>query len=187
MNLIIVTLTASILLMVIIGGMVVLLWRCLYIAGPDEILVFSGRGSVLPDGRQLGYRLIQGGGRGVRIPLLDQVQRMSLAPIPVEVALLKVLARNGETISLHANATVGVSRDPVRIHHAIERFLSHPENIHEAARQCLSAAFRDVIAASTLEEIRQDRERFISLVEVSAADDLDRMGLIVDTLDIRGP
>jgi flotillin len=50
----------------------------LRICRPNEILIFSGRKHKTSDGRSVGYRVVFGG-RGVRIPLVETVDRMDLS------------------------------------------------------------------------------------------------------------
>ena len=74
--------------MAVILGLLVfvfLLSRFLYICGPHEILVFSGRKHKLPDGSMVGFKVIHGG-RGFRMPLLEEVSRMDVRLYGVEVA-----------------------------------------------------------------------------------------------------
>jgi uncharacterized membrane protein YqiK len=58
----------------------------LYICPPNEILIFSGKRRRLPDGTEVGYRIIKGG-RGFKIPIVETVHRMSLATIPIEIEI----------------------------------------------------------------------------------------------------
>ncbi|MBA3462190.1 MAG: flotillin family protein, partial [Deltaproteobacteria bacterium] len=52
--------------------------RIIYICPPNEVLIFSGGHRRMPGiDRPIGYRLIQGG-RGIRIPLIEVVDRMNL-------------------------------------------------------------------------------------------------------------
>src|SRR5688572_22628343 len=61
-----------------------LIKKFLYICGPHEILVFSGRKHQLPDGSMSNYKIIHGG-RGLRTPFLEVVSRMDMRLFPVEV------------------------------------------------------------------------------------------------------
>ena len=57
----------------------------LFIGRPNEVLIFSGRQQTMADGTVRGYRELIGGGRSFRWPLIEQVARMDLSTIPVEV------------------------------------------------------------------------------------------------------
>lgn len=67
----------------IVAGLILLTFikANLHICPPNEILIFSGKKRKLPDGTEVGYRIIKGG-RGFKIPIVETVHRMSLATIP---------------------------------------------------------------------------------------------------------
>src|SRR5688572_32655586 len=76
----------------VVAGVVVLLVLVIFyryllrICRPNEILIFSGRKHRTSDGRSVGYRVVFGG-RGMRIPLLETVNRMDVSLISVPIAV----------------------------------------------------------------------------------------------------
>ena len=67
--------------------------RLLYICQPNEVLIFSGGQRAAASGRKVGYRIIKGG-RAIRIPLFETVDRMDLTNMPIEVQVQgRLLAR----------------------------------------------------------------------------------------------
>src|SRR5580698_8312901 len=64
------------------------------ICKPNEILVFSGRRHVLPDGTKSGYKILHGG-RGFRMPFLENVSRMDMRLFAVEVAVHNAYSKGG--------------------------------------------------------------------------------------------
>ena len=54
----------------------------LYIAGPNEVLIFSG-GNYQLEKRESGYQLLKGG-RRMRIPIFERVDRIDLTNMTVE-------------------------------------------------------------------------------------------------------
>ena len=71
-----------------------LLRNLLYICGPNEVLVFSGAPRQVENGRQVGYRVVKGG-RSVRIPLLETVDRVDLTNMIIEVSVTNAYSRGG--------------------------------------------------------------------------------------------
>src|SRR5512145_433959 len=69
---------------VLVGLIVFIALRFLRVCRPNEVLIFSGRQHDLPGGSSVGYKVLQGG-RGFRIPLLEQVARMDMRLISVQV------------------------------------------------------------------------------------------------------
>ncbi|MCA9524554.1 MAG: flotillin family protein, partial [Myxococcales bacterium] len=63
---------------VIVGVMVGIasLRKLIYICPPNQVLIFSGKTTMVGD-RGVGYRLIKGG-RGFRVPLLERVDSLDL-------------------------------------------------------------------------------------------------------------
>jgi flotillin len=61
---------------VVVGFIVYTLKNLLLVSNPGEALILSG-GTHTVEGRAVGYRSIRGG-RAVRVPLLERVDRMAL-------------------------------------------------------------------------------------------------------------
>ena len=111
--------------------------RFLYICGPNEILVFSGRKHRLPDGSVVGFKVIHGG-RAFRMPLLESVSRMDVRLVGVEVAVTNAFSKGGIPLAVHAIANVKVATDPHHVRQAVERFLGmEPAQISAVAQQTL--------------------------------------------------
>src|SRR5688572_31944442 len=101
-------------------GAVVLIWiglavlsGFLCICGPHEILVISGRRHVLSDGSTVGYKVLHGG-RGIRIPILEEINRMDTRLIPVMVEVRNAYSKGGIPLIVHAIVNVKISTYPRR-------------------------------------------------------------------------
>ena len=57
----------------------------LYVCQPNEVLIFSGRTRNTPQG-EVGYRIVKGG-RTLRVPLFEVVDRMDLTNMTIEVSV----------------------------------------------------------------------------------------------------
>jgi len=174
------------------GGAVLLLFvvififsRFLCICKPNEILVISGRRHRLPDGSQVGYKVLHGG-RGFRIPLLEEVNRMDMRLIPVQVEVQNAYSKGGIPLTVHAIANVKLSSDPQCVRNAIERSLSMtPGQIGAVAQQTLEGVLREVVAELTPEEVNEDRLKFAETLMKHAKDDFDKLGLELDVLKVQ--
>ncbi len=170
--------TAVILLIVIIS-------KVLCICGPNEILVISGRQLTLADGSTVGYKVLHGG-RGLRIPIIEEVNRMDVRLIPVMVEVQNAFSKGGIPLIVHAVANVKITSDRAKIRNAIERLLSlSPRQIGAIAKQTLEGALREVVAELTPEEVNQDRLKFAETLMRNAKDDFDKLGLELDVLKIQ--
>lgn len=159
--------------------------KFLYICKPNEILVFSGRRHVLPDGTVSGYKILHGG-RGFRVPFLESVSRMDMRLFPVEVAVQNAYSRGGIPLSVHAIANVKIASNDAGVRNAVERFLSAtPYQIAIAAQQTLEGVLREVVSQLTPEEVNEDRLKFAETLMENARDDLDKLGLELDVLKVQ--
>jgi flotillin len=165
--------------------LIALIKRFLFICGPHEILVFSGRRHVLPDGSTANYKLLHGG-RGFRRPFLEVVRKMDMRLFPVEVTVQNAYSRGGIPLTVRAIANVKLSSDPVVVRNAVERFLDfHPSQIAVAAQQTLEGVLREVVSQLTPEEVNEDRLKFAQSLIENARDDFDKLGLELDVLKIQ--
>jgi len=159
--------------------------RFLRVCRPNEVLVFSGRSHTAPGGATVGYKVLQGG-RGFRIPLLEQVARMDMRLIPVQVEVQNAYSKGGIPLAVHAIANVKINSDPNLIRNAIERVLSmSPAQIGSVARQTLEGVLREVVAELTPEEVNEDRLKFADSLVKHAKDDLEKLGLELDVLKVQ--
>ena len=109
----------------VLGSLIVLaliLKRIIYICPPNEVLIFSGGHRKIADNRTIGYRVVQGG-RGVRIPLIEVVDRMDLTNMMIELRVAGAYSKGGIPLNVHAIANIKVSTDRRFVGNAIERFL----------------------------------------------------------------
>jgi flotillin len=157
----------------------------LVICKPNEVLVISGRSHELPDGSTVGYKVLHGG-RGFRIPILEEVNRMDMRLIPVQVEVENAYSRGGIPLQVHAIANVKVSGDSTLIRNAIERVLTmSPGQIGAIAQQTLEGVLREVVAELTPEEVNEDRLKFADTLMKHAKDDFDKLGLELDVLKVQ--
>jgi flotillin len=166
-------------------GVLFLLSQLLCICGPNEILVISGRRHVLGDGSTVGYKVLHGG-RGIRIPLLEEINRMDTRIIPVMVEVKNAYSKGGIPLIVHAIANVKIATDPELVRNAIERLLSVPSSgVASVARQTLEGVLREVVAELTPEEVNEDRLKFAGTLIRNAKDDFDKLGLELDVLKVQ--
>lgn len=181
---------------VIIGSLViaafilsVVISRLVYICPPNEVLIFSGTTRSVNDSlqgqRDVGYRLVQGG-RGMRIPLFERVDRMDLTIMIIELRVQGAYAKGGIPLNVEGIANVKISSKETTLANAIERMLGKPrEEIMRVARETLEGNLRGVLATMTPEEVNQDRVKFATELLNEADRDLRGLGLELDTLKIQ--
>ncbi len=155
------------------------------ICPPNRVAVISGRKRALGDGRKVGYRLLQGG-RTIRIPLIENVQWMSLNTIPLEVAVTNAYSRGTIPLNVAGIANVKVSSREGLLENAAERFLGRSSaQIGQIAKETLEANLRGVLATLSPEEVNEDRLKFSQQLIDEADDDIKTLGLELDVLKIQ--
>ena len=165
----------------------VIVSRLIYICPPNEVLIFSGSHRKVPgdEDRTIGYRVVQGG-RGLRIPLIEVVDRMNLTNMVIELRVQGAYSRGGIPLNVQGVANVKVSSKAAQLANAVERFLSMSrEQIMAIARETLEGNLRGVLSTLTPEEVNTDREKFAGELLHEADHDLARLGLELDTLKIQ--
>lgn len=169
---------------VVVGAVLYTLKNLLLVSSPNEVLVLSG-GKFAVEGRAVGYRSVRGG-RAVRVPLLEQVDRMDLSNIPVDIAVRGAYSKGGIPLNVQGIAHVKLPGDEPRLSNAVERFLGRPRAmIVSVARETLEGNVRGVLAQLTPEQVNQDKAEFARKLLEEAEHDMTRMGLVLDTLKIQ--
>jgi flotillin len=157
----------------------------LHICRPNEILIFSGRRRRTDDGRDVGFRVVHGG-RGFRVPFVEDVDRMDVSQVSVPMIVQGAYSEGGIPLTVNAIANVKISTDPRFVNNAIERFLNvSRQEVGRVAQQTLEGHLRGVLAKMTPEEVNEDRLKFAKHLSDSAEPDLQKLGLHLDTLKIQ--
>jgi len=154
------------------------IWAARYVkAGPNEVLIISGRQRQLPDGRRLGSRCVGGGGTFV-LPVVEKVELLSLEVITVEMPKSQARAAKGERLMADCNAQAKIGGDDDSIVTAAEHFLSkRKDEIKEIVRRILEKHLRTIVSRLSVEEVSRDLEGPASKVHAASSIDLAKMGL----------
>ncbi|RMG08416.1 MAG: flotillin family protein [Planctomycetota bacterium] len=188
MKLFVTVVGGSVLALLCLLALVQIIRQFMFISRPNELLVFSGRKRTLPNGDLVGYRVVSaawGKGRSFRWPILEQVKRMDLSTMEVEVHCRNAFCKGGIRLHVQAVANVKISPNPAIVHNAIERFLDQDRReIQEVAKNTLEGHLRAVVATLTPEEVNEDRLKFSERLKHEAELDLNKLGLHLDTFNI---
>ena len=180
--------TAGIAAVATLVGLMLFVWltkRFLIICPPNKLLVLSGRRRATEDGRSVGYRVI-GGGRAWRVPVIEQAGFMDMTTIPIDVRVQNAYSKNSIPLEVHAIANVKLASDPRIVMNAVERFLGRDRGeIQRVAKETLEGALRGTLARMTPEEVNEDRLKFAAEISDEVEEDLEKLGLQVDTLKIQ--
>lgn len=183
-DLINVTVTVLVTLIVGASSVVYILRNLIFVCGPNEVLIFAGSVTNTPTGKR-GYRVIRGG-RGMRIPLLETVDKLNLTNMIIDVAVSNAYARGGIPLSVSGVANIKIASQSPHLDNAIERFTGKSrKEIIRIAKETLEGNLRGVLSQLTPEEVNEDKTRFAEKLLEEADHDLARLGLALDTLKIQ--
>jgi flotillin len=145
-------------------------------AGPNEVIVVSGRGPV---------RFISGGA-GVVVPLFSTWNRLSLEIMTLDVNTPEVYTSQGVPVIVDGVAQIKIKKDEASLHAAAERFLGmKPEEIAKIALETVQGHLRAILGTLSVEDIYKNRDQFAQKVQEISAGDLANMGLGIDSFTIR--
>jgi flotillin len=172
-------------LLIAFFAMVLVIKRVLYVCQPSEVLIFSGRQRDAGKGKVAGYRIIRGG-RAVRVPLIETVDRMDLTNMIIDVRVQNAYSKGGIPLSVQGVANIKVPGEEPLLNNCLERFLGNSrEEIMKIARETLEGNLRGVLAQLSPEQVNKDKDQFALKLADEAEQDLSRLGLVMDTLKIQ--
>ncbi|RAY14535.1 flotillin family protein [Actinomadura craniellae] len=172
-----------------IGGLIALVvifkmvWR---VAEPNEALIISGLGARSHNkdtADSLGFKIVTGKGTVV-LPGFQTSRRLRLDS---RAANLEVSCVTQQGIPVHVRGVViyKVGDDLVSIANAARRFLEQQKSMDGAIHELFTGHLRSIIGNLTVEDLILNRERLTSEARGSAADEMSKLGLIVDSLQIQ--
>jgi len=177
----------------IIGTIVVVVFLFIWIvasrytkAGPNEVLVVSGKRNRIKGTKEVvGFRISKGGGVFVW-PVLEKVDRMSLELITLDVKTPEVYTSLGVPVLVDGVAQIKVKGDDVSIRTAAEQYLGKGfSEIKNIALQTVEGHLRAILGTMTVEEIYTNRDVFAQKVQEIAAGDMANMGMTLVSFTIR--
>jgi flotillin len=155
----------------------------LYVSAPNQALIFSGSRRLVGQ-RTIGYRIVRGG-RSLRMPLFEKVDSIDLSNMTIDLEVKGAFSKGGIPLNVHGIANVKLPGEEPLLNNAIERFLGRSANeIYSIAKETLEGNLRGVLAQLSPEEVNADKARFAQILLDEAEHDLNRIGLVLDTLKV---
>ncbi|HET7811523.1 MAG TPA: SPFH domain-containing protein [Steroidobacteraceae bacterium] len=145
----------------------------------DKILVKYGK-----VGKGQSAMCIHGGGTFV-IPLFQDYTYMSLTPLTISIPLTKALSLQNIRVNVPSTFTVGISTEEAIMNNAAERLLNlAQDDVENMAREIIFGQLRLTVASLTIEQINQDREKFLDAIRRNVAPELNKIGLYLINVNI---
>ncbi|WP_083476274.1 flotillin family protein [Lacinutrix mariniflava] len=145
----------------------------------DRILVVYGK-----VGGGQSAKCIHGGAAFI-YPVIQDYQFLDLTPISIEVNLVNALSKQNIRVNVPSRFTIGVSTEPGIMQNAAERLLGLNQNdIQELAQEIIFGQLRLVVASMDIEEINNDRDKFLTNISQSVESELKKVGLKLINVNI---
>lgn len=171
---------AAVILLIVLFKMV---WR---VAEPNEALIISGLGarSKPIDGvDSLGFKIVTGKGTSV-LPGFQVARRLRLDSRAANLEV-SCVTQQGIPVKVRGVAIYKVGDDFVSIANAARRFLEQQGSMDSAIHELFTGHLRSIIGNLTVEDLILNRERLTGETRSSAADEMNKLGLVVDSLQIQ--
>jgi uncharacterized membrane protein YqiK len=181
---------------IIVGGAVVavivifilfrLAWR---VAEPNEALIISGWGHggvAVTEGDtevNLGFKIVTGKGKLV-MPGVQVVRRLSLDLREAELSI-DCVTHQGIPLGIRGVVIYKVGDDFSSISNAARRFLDQQQQMDLRVHNVFAGHLRAIVGNMTVEEMIRDREKLTQLTRESSGTEMEKLGLIVDSLQVQ--
>lgn len=143
----------------------------------DKILVIYGKVGSDKNGQARSAKCVHGGAAFI-MPIIQSYQFMDLTPISINVDLKNALSKQNIRVDVPSRFTVGISTEPGIMQNAAERLLGLRMNeIQELAQDIIFGQLRLVVATMEIEEINNDRDKFLVAVSNNVEIELKKIGL----------
>ena len=142
-----------------------------------KILVIYGKVGSDKNGQARSAKCVHGGAAFI-MPIIQSYQFMDLTPISINVDLKNALSKQNIRVDVPSRFTVGISTEPGIMQNAAERLLGLRMNeIQELAKDIIFGQLRLVVATMEIEEINNDRDKFLVAVSNNVEIELKKIGL----------
>ena len=150
-----------------------------HVPAPDEAMLVSG-------GKSRGdapFRVVTGHGAFV-MPFVRKYAFLTLSMFEAEVDE-PCVTRQGIALSVKAVIAAKIGNDQESIVNAAQRFLSDQNQMATLTGRIFAGHLRSIIGSMTVEEIITERQKLATEVLDGSKDEMAKIGLIVDALQIQ--
>ena len=159
------------------------MWR---VAEPNEALIISGlrhqhATNEIED--SLGFKIVTGKGTMI-VPGVQTVRRLSLDLREAELAI-DCVTHQGIPLGIRGVVIYKVGDDFASIANAARRFLDQQAQMDLRVHNVFAGHLRAIVGNMTVEEMIRDREKLTQLTRESSGTEMEKLGLIVDSLQVQ--
>jgi flotillin len=143
----------------------------------DRVLVVYGKVGKSISDESRSAKCIHGGAAFIW-PVIQDYSFLNLTPLSIEINLTNALSQQNIRVDVPSRFTVGISTEPGIMDNAAERLLGlSQEDISNLAKDIIFGQLRLVVATMEIEEINNNRDKFLAAVSANVEAELKKIGL----------
>ncbi|MDP3451943.1 MAG: SPFH domain-containing protein [Bacteroidales bacterium] len=143
----------------------------------DKILVVFGKVGKSGESESRSAKCIHGGAAFIW-PVIQDYSFLDLTPFSIEINLTSALSKQNIRVDVPSRFTVGISTEEGIMTNAAERLLGLSiTDISNLAKDILFGQLRLVVATMDIEEINNNRDKFLAAVSSNVEAELKKIGL----------
>ena len=125
------------------------------------------------------------GGGTLVWPLFQDYQYLGLTPMTINIPLKGALSLQNIRINVPSTFTIAIDITPEAMHQAAVRLLDlGPREIEQMVTEIIFGQLRLTVASLTIEQINQDREKFLEAIRNNVEAELRKVGLSLINVNI---
>lgn len=145
--------------------------RLIRVVAPNEALIISGRGKVIP----------VNGGSAMVLPIVQKAGKLNTSLRTLDVPAIDVMTRDKVPINIDALVQCKIGTQPEELLSAAERFLGKSEEqVDDMIKDALVAFLRTIVSTMDAIPLYQDQASFVEKVTELAKKDLGAQGVVID-------
>ena len=143
----------------------------------DSIMVVYGKVGKDENSQSQSSKCIHGGAAFIW-PIIQDYAFLDLTPISIEINLTNALSKQNIRVDVPSRFTVGISTEKSVMYNAAERLLGlSQDDISNLAKDIIFGQLRLVVATMDIEEINNNRDKFLDAVSSNVEAELKKIGL----------
>jgi flotillin len=143
----------------------------------DRVLVVYGKVGKGKSDESRSAKCIHGGAAFIW-PVIQDYAFLNLTPLSIEINLTNALSQQNIRVDVPSRFTVGISTEPGVMDNAAERLLGlAQDDISNLAKDIIFGQLRLVVATMEIEEINNNRDKFLAAVSANVEAELKKIGL----------
>lgn len=152
----------------------------IYVRCPsNKVLAVQGK-----VGRGRSVKCFHGGAHFV-VPLIQHARFLDLTPMTISIPLKAALSLQNIRVNVPSTFTIAVDTSPDNMTNAAVRLMDlSADEVESMAKEIIFGQLRLTIASLTIEEINQDRERFLEAIRNNIGPELRKIGLALINVNI---